>query len=191
MNTSYSLDAYRAHDLNISMKTSSGDVIKMDFSNEQSLSMSHNEDQNSSNDSLSFSSMASFNFSMDTNGIDAQDKKEIKEFMKIAQPFIDNFLKELDDGSQKSSISKVAKQVADIFKPMSENYNNNGSSRSHEHRHNNNNENTHNLAKNSIVHMFDNSAKEIKNMNNIFADAQKLLEKTLHEFDKVYKDIYA
>lgn len=186
MNTSYSLDAYKAHDLNISMKTSSGDMIKMDFSNEQSLSMRHNKDQNSSKDSLLFSSMQSFNFSMDTNGIDAKDQKEIKEFMKTAQPFIDDFLKELDSGSQKSSVSKIAKQVSDIFRPMSESNTQNPNSNL-----SSSNENLRNLAKNSIVQMFDNSAKGLKNLDKIFADAQKFLEKILHEFDKINKDIYA
>ena len=177
MNTSYGLDSYRSHDLNIAMRTSSGDVIKLDFSNEQSLSAKHEENKSGSRDSLSFSSMQSFSFSMDTNGIDAQDKKEIKAFMKIAQPFIDDFLKELDQGPQKSPISKIAKQITDIFKPVKEK-----------------NEDTQNLAKNSIVKMFDNSSKEINNIDKIFADAKKLLEQTLHDFDKLnekFKDIYA
>jgi hypothetical protein len=174
MNTSYSLNAYRAHDLNIAMRTSSGDVIKLDFANEQSLSASHQENESGSKDSLSFSSMQSFNFSMNTNGIDAQDKKEIKEFMKIAQPFIDKFLKEIDDGSQKSPMNKISNEIADIFKPMKEK-----------------NQDTQNLAKNSIVKMFDSSSKNVNNLDKIFADAQKLLEKTLHEFDKLSKDIYA
>lgn len=177
MNTSYGVDAYRSHDLNIAMKTSSGDVIKLDFANEQSLSMRHQENQGGSKDSLSFSSMQSFSFSVNSNGIDAQDKKEIKEFMKIAQPFIDDFLQELDQGSQKSPMGKIAQQIADIFKPMQEK-----------------NEDTQNLAKNSIVKMFDNSAKEINNLDKIFADAQKLLEKTLDSFNKLnkgFEDFYA
>ncbi|MCD6432472.1 MAG: hypothetical protein J7L21_00380 [Sulfurimonas sp.] len=174
MNTSYSLDAYRAHDLNIMMKTSSGDVINMDFSNEQSLSMSGQKDENRSSGSLSFSSMQSFQFSMTSNGIDAQDKKEIKEFMKIAQPFIDNFMKELDDSTQKSPLNQIAHKVAEIFQPMKER-----------------NEDTQNLTKNSIVQMFDNSIKEIKNIDKIFSDAQKLLERTLHEFDKIHQELYA
>ncbi len=192
MNTSYSLDAYRAHDLNIAMKTSSGDVIKMDFSNEQSLSMSSSKTEKNSSASLSFSSMASFNFSMDSNGIDEQDKKEIKAFMKVAQPFIDKFLKELDDGSQESPMSKIAKQVADVFQPINDKATNQTNKANEEHPQKN--ENIHNFAKNSIVQMFDNAAKQIKSIDQIFADAQKLLEKTLHEFDKINKEdksIYA
>jgi hypothetical protein len=58
MNTSYAFDSYRTHDLNISMKTSSGDVIEMDFANAQSLSMSHQENDRGSRNTLSFSSIA-------------------------------------------------------------------------------------------------------------------------------------
>lgn len=174
MNTSYSLDAYRTHDLNIMMRTSSGDVINMDFSNAQSLSMQTQKGEDSSSSSLSFSSMQSFEFSMSGNGIDKQDEKEIKEFMKIAQPFIDNFLKELDEDAPKSPVNQIAHKIASIFEPMKEK-----------------DIDTQNFAKNSIVEMFDNSIKEIKNIDKIFADAQKLLERTLHEFDKIHQELYA
>ena len=118
MNNSFALDAYRLHDLNIMLKTSSGDIIKMDFSNEQNLSMIHEEGDGTSQDLISFSSLQSFNFSVKGNGIDEQDKKEIKELMKIAQPFIDKFMKELDAGGQRSPINKEAKHISDLFGPM-------------------------------------------------------------------------
>lgn len=174
MNTSYSLDAYRTHDLNIMMKTSSGDVINMDFANKQELSLSHKESKGSSESALSFSSMQSFEFSMTDNGIDKQDQKEIKEFMKIAQPFIDNFMKELDQDAPKTPLNKIAKEVADIFAPLKEK---DGDTKA--------------FTKNSIVEMFDNSLKEIKNIDKIFKEAEKLLEKTLREFDDFNKLMYA
>ena len=174
MNTSYSLDAYRSHDLNIMMKTSSGDVINMDFANKQELSMSQKKSDNSSQTSLSFSSMQSFQFSMSGNGIDEQDQKEIKAFMKIAQPFIDDFMKELDQDAPKSPVNKLAKEIADIFAPMKEK-----------------DSDTKALTKNSIVEMFDNSIKEMKNIDKIFKETQSLLEKTLREFDDFNKLIYA
>ncbi len=174
MNTSYSLDAYRTHDLNIMMRTSSGDVLNMDFSNAQSLSMQSQKDENGSSSSLSFSSMQSFEFSMSGNGIDKQDEKEIKEFMKIAQPFIDDFLKELDEDAPKSPVNQIAHKIANIFEPMKSK-----------------DIDTQNFTKNSIVEMFDNSIKEMKSIDKIFSDAQKLLERTLHEFDKIYQELYA
>jgi hypothetical protein len=174
MNTSYSLDAYRAHDLSISMKTSSGDVINMDFANKQALSMSHQEGRNGTKDSISFASIQSFQFSMKTNGIDKQDQKEIDAFMKIAQPFIDNFLKELDQGSQQTPVSKLAKKVSDIFAPMKDR-----------------DEETKNHVKHNMVKMFDKASKNVSSIDKIFEDAKNLLEKTLKEFDKINQDIYA
>jgi len=183
MNTSYAMDSYRAHDLNIAMKTSSGDVITMDFANRQSASLSHEENANGSKTSMSFSSMQSFKFSVDGNGIDAQDQKEIEGFMKIAQPFIDSFLKELEDAAPKSPVSQLAHKIAGIFEPSKDR-----------------DENAKNNVKTNIVEMFDNSMKKLEipkkedNVNpldKIFEEAQKLLEKTLKEFDNFNKNIYA
>ena len=174
MNTSYDYDSYKSHDLNISMRTSSGDEIKMDFANKQSLSMRHQENSNESKDTLTYSSMQSFNFSMKSNGIDAQDKKEIEAFMKTAQPFIDSFLEELDNEAPKSPVSKLARSIAEIFQPMKEK-----------------DENTQNYVRTNIVDMFDNSLKQIKDVNKVFNDAQVLLEKTLREFDQFNKNLYA
>ena len=181
MNTSYSLDAYRSHDLNIAMKTSSGDVIKMDFSNKQAGSFSQTKNDNGTKTSASFSSMQSFQFSIDSNGISAQDQKEIDNFMKTAQPFIDDFLKEFQSDAPKSPVTKIAKQIASIFDPNKPR-----------------GENAKNIVKNSIVKTFDNSLgnlqkkdEESNPIDKIFKNMQKLLEKTLKEFDNFNKNIYA
>ena len=39
MSSSLSMNAYKSHDLNIIIKTSSGDVINLDLSNQESLSL--------------------------------------------------------------------------------------------------------------------------------------------------------
>jgi hypothetical protein len=183
MNTSYSLDTYRAHDLNISMRTSSGDVIEMDFANHQSASLSYEQNASGSKTQMSFSSMQSFQFSIQSNGIDAQDQKEIDEFMKTAQPFIDNFLKELEDAAPKSPVSQLAHQIAGIFEPNRDR-----------------DENSINNIKTNIVKMFDNAMKKLELpeklntqelMDKIFKETQKLLEKTLKEFDEFNKILYA
>jgi len=183
MNTLLGLDAYRAHDLNIAMKTSSGDVIKMDFANKQTSSIRQQENNSGSKTSMSFSSMQSFQFSITSNGISAQDQKEIDGFMKLAQPFIDSFLKELGQDAPKSPVTQLANKIASIFDP----------NRSRD-------EESKNATKNSLVNMFDNALKQFKpskianseeTMNKIFKDTQKLLEKTLKEFDKFNKNIYA
>jgi hypothetical protein len=178
MITNSALDAYKSHDLNIVMKTSSGDVLKFDFSNEKSLQYAKSQNQNATKESLKFSSMQSFSFSMETNGLDEQDKKEIDAFMKIAQPYIDNFLQELQEDSPKSPVNQVAQQVTDIFSSL----------RSKD-------QNTQNYAKNSIVEMFDKALEDTKatqaSFDKLFEEAQKLLEKTLQYFDNEPKALYA
>ena len=189
MNTSYSLDAYRAHDLNISMRTSSGDKIEMDFSNQQSSSLSQQNTDKGTSTSLSFSSMQSFSFNVQSNGISKQDQKEIDEFMKTAQPFIDDFLKELQEDAPKSPVTKLAETIADIFQPSKQR-----------------DDNQKNHAKSSIVDMFDNAMQKLQSsdttekietldmekvMDKIFKDVQKILEKTLKEFDQLNKSFYA
>jgi len=183
MNTSYGLNTYQSHDLNIAMKTSSGDIIKIDFANESSSSFSHQENQNTSKTSLSFSSMQSFQFSIESNGIDEQDKKEIDAFMKIAQPYIDDFLKELKDDAPKSPVTQLAHQIADIFNPNQDR-----------------SENAKNHVKTNIVQMFDNALNDIESnstlstqelIDKLFDDSKKLLEKTLKEFEEFNNNLYA
>lgn len=177
MNTSYSLNAYKSHDLNISMKTSSGDVIKMDFAKESSLSMNSQKDSKGSKSELSFSSMQSFNFSIDSNGIDAQDQKEIEAFMKVAQPYIDNFLKELNEDAPSSPVTKLAHEIASLFDPNKPR-----------------NDDAKALIKTNIVKMFDDSLQKLdtpKMIEDIFKDAKNLLEQTLKAFEEFNKSIYA
>jgi hypothetical protein len=178
MNSSYALDAYSSHNLNVSMKTSSGDVINLDFTNKKSLSMQSNNSNDSSSSSMKFSSMRSFEFHIETNGIDEQDAKEIKEFMKIAQPKIDSFLKELQDEAPKSPVTKLAKDITSIFEPSKLR-----------------DENNKDFVKKNIVDMFDNSLEEAQipepKQHDIFKEVQKLLEQTLKEFEDFNKKLYA
>ncbi len=176
--TTQALDAYRSHDLNIMMKTSSGDVIKLDFSNEKSLQYASQKEGSNSKSVMKFSSMQAFSFSIDSNGIDEQDKKEIEAFMKIAQPYIDKFMDELKNDAPKSPVTKVAQQIADIFSPVSQK-----------------DENRKNFAKNSVVELFDKEMEKNKQIqkgfDKLFEQAQNLLEKTLKFIDEGQKNIYA
>ena len=77
-----SLDAYRSHELNIQMKTSSGDTLSLNFENSQSLSLNKKTTDTTKEQSFSFSSLQAFSFNLDSNGISEQDQKEINAFMK-------------------------------------------------------------------------------------------------------------
>jgi hypothetical protein len=184
MNTTSALNTYRSHELSIAMRTSSGDTITLDFANSQSASYLQEQNNKESNSTLKFSSMQSFSFSMDTNGISEQDQKEIDAFMKIAQPYIDNFLQELQDSAPKSPVTKIAKDIASIFEPSKD--------RTPEEK---------NFTKSNIVKMFDNAVQKIElpqvndiktnNIDDILKQAQTLLEKTLKEFENLNQSLYA
>ncbi len=165
------LNSYRSHDLSIMIRTSSGDVINLDFSNKKALNYMKNQDKKS----ISFASMESFSFSLKTsNGIDEQDKKEIQAFMKIAKPYIDKFMDELKQGDRTSPISKVAQSITDTLSSFKDS-----------------NTDTKNYLKNQLVNTFDRSLKERKDsIDKIFEDAKKLLEKTLKMFDELDKQTY-
>ena len=183
MNSLTSLDAYRSHDLNIMMKTSSGDVIKMDMSNENALSYKNETTDNSSKTEFSFASKQQFQFSIESNGIDAQDKKEIEAFMKIAQPFIDDFMSELSGEQQTTPLNKMVQSISDLISPLKSK-----------------DDNIQAQSKNELVNAFDNSLeKNLAKLSESSSDSiaklieqsQKLLEKVLKDFDSLQASIYA
>ena len=174
MTTSTSYDAYRSHELTIQMKTSSGDTLSLNFENEQSLSINEKTTSNSKEQSFSFSSMQAFSFTLDSNGISEQDQKEINTFMKEAQPYIDKFMKELKEENQTSPINKIASDVTKLIGNLK-----------------NSDENVKNHAKKGVVDLFDNAVKEIKTTEKMIEEAQKLLQKIIDGFDKMFEPIYA
>ncbi len=172
--TSASLNAYRSHELSIDMRTSSGDKLSLNFENEQSLSLSSKQDDNAKEAKFSFSSMQAFSFNLETNGISEQDQKEINAFMEKAQPYIDKFMKELEEQNQHSPVNKIA---SDILKNI-------GNLK-------NSNEVVKNNTKKEIVDMFDNATQSAKTTQEMFDEAQKLLEKIIKGFDSLFEPLYA
>lgn len=174
MTTATSLDAYRSHELNIYMKTSSGDTLSFNFQNEQSLSLNQKKSDNAKEQSFSFSSMQAFSFKIESNGISEQDQKEIDAFMKKAQPYIDKFMKELQDQNQTSPINKVASDVTKMIGNLKHS-----------------DENVKNHAKKGVVDLFDTAVNNAKSNEKMIDEAQKLLKKVLEGFDKLFEPLYA
>ncbi|MEA1918487.1 MAG: hypothetical protein U9N52_01500 [Campylobacterota bacterium] len=171
MNTSYELNAYRSHELNIQMKTSSGDVINLDFENTQELALSADKSDKEENTSFSFSSLQAYQFSMQSNGLDAQDKKEIAAFMEIAKPYIENFMKEVSDQEQTTPLNQIATMIEKTMEPMK--------ALEHEAKQ---------QGKNDIVKLFDNTLKTFEQSEKLIDESQKLLDKILKGFDKDFED---
>ncbi|HEX5330902.1 hypothetical protein [Sulfuricurvum sp.] len=174
MTTATSYDAYRSHELSLSMKTSSGDTLSLNFTNEQSLSLSEKTTSDSKEQSFSFASMQAFSFSVDSNGISEQDQKEINAFMKKAQPYIDKFMKELQDQNQTSPINKIASDVTKLIGNLK-----------------NSDENVKNSAKKGVVDLFDNAVQNVKSHKEMLDEAQKLMQKIIDGFDKMFEPMYA
>lgn len=174
MISSASLDAYRSHELSIQMKTSSGDTLSLNFQNEQSLSLDEKTTANSKEQAFSFSSTQAFSFKMESNGISEQDQQEINAFMKKAQPYIDKFMKELEDQNQTTPVNKIASDVTKLIGNLK-----------------NSDENVKNHAKKGIVDLFDNAVQNVKSHEKMIDEAQKLLKKILDAFDKKFEPLYA
>ena len=175
MNVNTAMSAYSQHSLSIDIKTSSGDIIELDFNNEKSLDYSSNKE----GESFSFSSLESFSYHYEGNGIDAQDRKEIDEFLKIAQPNIDNFMAGLNEGSSLSEpINKLTKNITSLFAPIKEK----------------GDDNLLNFVKHGLTDGVDKAlAKEIEPLQQtqeILSHAQRFLEQMMKHLDKAEESFY-
>ncbi len=175
MNTTTALNAYSQHSLSIDMRTSSGDIIELDFNNEKSLQYAKGDGK----ESFSFSSLESFTYHYEGNGIDAQDQKEIDAFLKLAQPNIDNFVAGLNDGSSLTDpINKITSDIASIFQPITNLADNN----------------LLNASKHGLVNAFDNALKNqidpFEQTNKIISHAERFLEQLMKQLDKVEEEFY-
>jgi len=175
MNVNSALNAYSQHSLSIDIKTSSGDSIELDFNNEKSLQYSSNGKQQS----FSFSSLESFSFHYEGNGIDAQDKKEIEAFLKMAQPNIDNFVAGLNDGSSLTQpINQLTQNISQMFKPVKSS----------------GDENLLNFTKQGLVNAMDKALKKevepFEQTEKILSHAQRFLEQMLKQLEKTEESFY-
>lgn len=170
-----SLEAYRSHDLSIQMRTSSGDTISLGLSNSQQLSWEQSRSGDSGSESLSFASMASYQFHMESNGIDEQDEKEIRELMQIAQPYIDGFMQELGGAEERHSpMNQIARSIGTVFSPLDR--------LAQESR---------DFAKDAVVGMVDSAFGKYGLDENAFAEAQTFLDKLLQEMESFERMLYA
>lgn len=174
MTSAASLDAYRSHELSIQMKTSSGDTLSLNFQNAQSLSMSQKSSPEGKESSFSFRSLQAFSFDMNSNGISEQDQQEINAFMKTAQPFIDKFMKELEDQNPTTPLNKVASDVTKLIGDLK-----------------NRPDEVKNTAKNGVVDLFDRAVHNVKIHKKMIDEAQKLMQKILDGFDTTFEPLYA
>ena len=136
--------------------------------------MDSRQSDTSKESTFSFSSIQAFSFKLDSNGISGQDQKEIDTFMKKAQPYIDKFMKELEEQDSTAPINKVASDVTKLIGDLKKS-----------------DEKVKDYAKKGLVDVFDNAIKPLKTTERMLDEAQKLLQKIIDGFDKMFEPIYA
>lgn len=169
----YGLNAYKSHELSISMRTSSGDEININLENTKEMSLLQQQDGKGKSTQMSFSSMQAYQFEVNTNGIDEQDKKEIAAFMEIAKPYIEGFMKELEEDNQTTPLNKVAQDINQLMNPMKSEDNNKN-----------------NFLKESLVKSFDETSKLFDMHEKMLEQSKKLLDKVLSNFESLQESFY-
>ncbi len=95
--------SYSYNDFNFSMQTSSGDTINLKMYDEKATDFSHEQDANSSKTTLSLSHAYGYSFKYEGNGIDENDQKEIEQAMKLIQPMLDEYFKNVNETAPKNA----------------------------------------------------------------------------------------
>lgn len=109
---SINAQSYSYSSFNFSMQTSSGDTIDLKMYDERSSEFSHEENETSTRTTLSLSHAYGYNFRYEGNGIDAQDKQEIAEAMKLIEPMLESYLKNVSHNEPKNT--DIVNQAFDI-----------------------------------------------------------------------------
>jgi len=160
---SISASNYSYNSLDFSLQTSSGDTIDLSMYDERSVEMSHEQSGTTSSTSLTLSHAYGYSFQYKGNGIDENDQKEIDAAMKLIQPMMDEYLKNVEESGNSTSQAKTTNTAYDINSklPTIEDLN------------------TQNYANDSIL----------KSLDKILEKAQKQNEKLLQEAQKLFDSI--
>ena len=161
---SINASTYNYNSFGFSLQTSSGDTINLSLYNERSAEFSQSTDGNERTTTLSLSNAYGYSFSYEGNGIDAKDKKEIDEAMKVIEPMMDEYLKSVEQAN--SNTAKLTNTAYDInaLLPKSENLD------------------TQNYANDSLLKSLDKILEKTQNQNEkMLQEAQKLFETILKQ----------
>ena len=99
MTTISSLDTSSNH-FGFTLQTSSGDTISLSMYDDKSVSFDASCGKCGKSLSMSLRHEYGYSFRYEGNGIDARDKKEIEEAMKIVKPIFKEFLKNVEKSDE-------------------------------------------------------------------------------------------
>lgn len=158
---------YSYNDFNFSMKTSSGDTIDLKMYDERAAEFSHQKNDTTETTTLSLSHSYGYNFRYEGNGIDEQDKKEIAEAMKLIQPMMEDYLKNVAESEPKNS--DIINSAFDINSYLPKPKDNN----------------TKNYLNDETLKTIDKVLEKVENQNEkILKEAQKLFDALLKQSER-------
>ena len=164
---SISASNYSYNDFNFSMKTSSGDTIDLKMYDEHAAEFSHQKNDTTETTTLSLSHSYGYNFRYEGNGIDEQDKKEIAEAMKLIQPVMEDYLKNVAKNEPKNS--DIINSAFDINSYLPKPKDNN----------------TKNYLNDETLKTIDKVLEKVENQNEkILKEAQKLFDALLKQSER-------
>lgn len=153
---------YAYNDFNFSMQTSSGDKINLKMYDEKASDFSHQKSADASTTTLSLSHAYGYSFKYEGNGIDENDKKEIAQAMKLIQPMLDTYFKNVAETAPKNAdIINTAFDINSYLPKPKE-------------------ENTKNYLNDALLKTMDKTLEKVQQQNEkILEQAQKLFEALL------------
>ena len=164
---SVSTNNYSSNNFGFSLKTSSGDVIDLSMYDSYSTEVSQANNGSTQTTTLSLTHAYGYNFHYKGDGIDANDQKEIDAAMKVIQPMMDEYLKNVQESANSStSQAKTTNTAYDINSKLPTITD----------------LNTQSYANDSILKSLDKTLKKAQNQNEkILQEAQKLFDSILKQ----------
>ncbi|MBP1679926.1 MAG: hypothetical protein H6Q35_265 [Proteobacteria bacterium] len=157
---------YSYNSLGFSLQTSSGDVIDLSMYDERYAEISQENNGTTQTTTMTLSHAYGYNFHYEGDGIDANDQKEIDAAMKLIQPMMDEYLKNVEESGSSATQAKTTNTAYDINAklPTIEDLN------------------TQNYANNSILKSLDKILEKAENQNEkMLKEAQKLFDSILKQ----------
>jgi hypothetical protein len=156
---------YSYNSFDFSFKTSSGDTIDLSMYDERSAEISHEQSGSTSITSFSLSHAYGYSFHYQGNGIDVNDQKEIDEAMKLIQPMMNDYLKNVaKNGTSTSQLTTNTAYDINSKLPTMKDLN------------------TQNYANDSMIKSLDKILEKAENQNEkMLKEAQKLFDSILKQ----------
>ena len=132
-----------------SLQTSSGDTIDLSMYDSRSASISQEQSGNTQSTTLSLSHAYGYSFHFDGNGIDENDQKEIDAAMKLIQPQMDEYFKNVQNSAKSVNLASLTNTAYDINQTLPSAKN----------------QNTQNYMNNSLLKMIDQWMQKTEHQN--------------------------